>query len=148
MILHGFFPSVSLLCWRGCGQIGDHSHIFWDCQEIKTYWTNVRDEIFTILGIYIPLKLSIYILGCISTEELNTSRDKVYLVNVMLLIARKMITVSWKKTLPPTLKQWTCQLKDIYIMEKLTAQLRMKSDLFTRRWLPVELYLESKQMTI
>lgn len=29
--------STSPLCWRNCGLVGDHSHIFWDCPALQQY---------------------------------------------------------------------------------------------------------------
>ncbi len=31
-----------VLCWRKCGKIGDHTHIFWDCQKIQEFWKNIK----------------------------------------------------------------------------------------------------------
>ena len=148
MVLNGIFPTVSPLCWRDCGKIGDQTHIFWDCLKIKPYWMDIRKEIFIILGLDLPLTFSSYILGCIPTDNLNTTTDKVYILNVLLLIAKKMITISWKKPSPPTMKLWTNKLKDIYTMERLTAQLRLKNDSFQRKWTLVKKYFEYKQISV
>lgn len=34
------------LCWRKCGKIGDHTHIFWDCPKIQEFWkcVNMRNQ--------------------------------------------------------------------------------------------------------
>ncbi len=41
-------------CWRGCGKVGDHTHIFWECPKIFTFWQGVKVEIMKILHIDLP----------------------------------------------------------------------------------------------
>lgn len=52
-----------------------------------------------------------------------------------------MITVLWLKPLPPTILQWQERVKKVYVMEKITAHLHLKMDIFTTRWGPVSKYL-------
>lgn len=41
--------SIVELCWRKCGKIGDHSHIFQDCPLIREFWMRVKEETDKIL---------------------------------------------------------------------------------------------------
>lgn len=48
-------PQVEL-CWgKKCGKAGDHSHIFWDCRVIESFWECVKEKIDTILKVNIAL---------------------------------------------------------------------------------------------
>ncbi len=43
---------------EGCGKVGDHTHIFWECLKIFTFWQGVKVDIMKILHIdlsFIPL---------------------------------------------------------------------------------------------
>lgn len=35
------FNGSSDKCWRGCGLVGDQTHIFWDFQRLLGYWQNI-----------------------------------------------------------------------------------------------------------
>lgn len=63
-------PSLTL-CWRKCGKIGDHSHVFLllfflDCPKIQEFWKNVKKEIDKILELEIPLDPVVCLLGALA----------------------------------------------------------------------------------
>uniref|UniRef100_A0A3B1JK50 Uncharacterized protein n=1 Tax=Astyanax mexicanus TaxID=7994 RepID=A0A3B1JK50_ASTMX len=48
-------------CWRVCGLVGDHTHIFWNCPLLLAYWKNIQNEINKCLNIeFVPLSLKKY----------------------------------------------------------------------------------------
>lgn len=51
------------VCWRKCKQIGDYTHIFWDCPILIPFWQGIQAEIQGILKIKLPLNPLHYILG-------------------------------------------------------------------------------------
>ncbi len=57
------------------------------------------------------------------------------------MAARKIINVNWMKVHQPTLTEWTQGLNQIYIFEKMTADLQLKSDIFQQTWALIETYL-------
>ena len=59
------YSDTSEMCWRGCGLVGDFTHIFWDCPKILDFWKNIRKEIKLVLGIDFTLDLASYILGIV-----------------------------------------------------------------------------------
>ena len=65
------------------------------------------------------------------------TRDQKYLLHILLMTARKMVTIKWKNSQPPTVAQWKQKLGEVYGMEAPTAQLQLRSDVFLRRWLPL-----------
>ncbi|KAF7645302.1 hypothetical protein LDENG_00206850, partial [Lucifuga dentata] len=81
----------------------------------------------------------VFLLGEIPQDVLG--KDQRYILCILLLVARKIITIHWMKAFPPTQTQWTQRLKQVYIMEYMTAKLQMKIDTFVQRWTPVMLYL-------
>ena len=135
LIISKYNGALTNLCWRDCKQIGDHTHIFWDCPKLKSFWEGIRTEILAIWHINSPLDARYYILGVIPEGAMD--KTKGYLLHILLLVARKMITTSWLKPLLPTLRQWRDRLLMVFSMEKITARLQMKSDVFVNRWTPV-----------
>lgn len=127
-------------CWRVCGSVGDHTHIFWDCPRIVAYWQGIKAEIDQILGIDLPFCPKHFIFELVAEDV--CPKNQMFLLHILLMTARKMVTVNWMKPEPPTVAQWTLKLKEVYVMETLTAQLQLKTDIFQRRWLPLQLYLD------
>ena len=139
LVISGFDKKASPLCWRGCGLVGDFSHIFWDCPLLKLFWENVLREIGVILGFDNHLEPQQVILGDLPLVEVG--ENGLYLLRAMVLIAHKMITVNWLKPHPPTLEQWTQRLKTVNCMENITAKLQLRMDKYLQRWAPVIMYL-------
>lgn len=67
------------------------------------------------MALDLPLEPAFFILG--HTPENLLSKDQKYLLEMLLLIAKKMITVSWRNVNPPTVQQWRIRLKNVYQME-------------------------------
>lgn len=80
------YSNTSDLCWRGCGSVGDFTHIFWDCPKLLDYWKNVQKEIKQILGMNVALDPELYILGILPDNM--TDRDLISLLRTLLLIAK------------------------------------------------------------
>ena len=91
-------------CWRGCGWVGGHTHMFWDCPKLSGYWHNIQNEIKKCLKIEVPLEPSYFLIGILPENLENSSQ--ISLLRILLLVAKKMITISWLKPQPPTVTQW------------------------------------------
>ena len=85
------------------------------------------ERIIVYIEYHLPLTPKFILLEQ-SLREDGTKR-KLYLFHVLLIIARKMITLSWLKPLPPTILQWQERVKRVYIMEKTTVHLHLKMDI-------------------
>lgn len=77
-IISKFDKTKTNLCWRGCGQIGDHTHIFWDCPKLKVYWEGIWEELSNILQIYIIRDLLIFIFGVLPPNILTEKKKSVF----------------------------------------------------------------------
>lgn len=130
-------PSAAL-CWRRCGKIGDHTHILWDCPVISEYWKGIKEEIETIINREIPSNALFYLLSIIP-DYFNV--DQKYILHILLLVVKKTITAKWKQVLSPSIAEWKNRVKQVYMMEKMTACLQLKVDKFNQRWHLVKLYL-------
>lgn len=131
--------SSAALCWRQCGKIGDHTHIFWDCPVIFEYWKDIKNEIEKIMKREIPSSMLLYLLGVIPVDLFTA--DQRYILHILLLVAKKNVTANWKNVKSPTVAEWKQRLRQVYLMERMTASLQLKMDLFDRRWSMVGKYL-------
>lgn len=121
-------------CWRGCGQTGDYIHIFWDCPRLKEYWENIKREIERICKEKINLELQTFLLGIIPNTVSSKNKK---IVQILITIAKKAITVSWLKPQPPSRDLWWERVKDVVGMENVTAKLRFRVKKFQEIWAPV-----------
>ena len=60
-------------------------------------------------------------------------RDK-YLLNILLVAGKKALTRKWLSQEGPTLNTWMDITVDIYKMERITAYVNHKMELFVSRW--------------
>ncbi len=120
-------------CWRRCGHSNaDHSHIFWSCPKIKTFWEHVCLTVGKILGYKIPNNvMALYF--CVLKDYVIIKKDQ-YLCKILLLACKKTITKNWYKTESPSLNQWMDKVKEICAMEKMTFCLRSRGVTFSRKW--------------
>ena len=128
------FGNSSGLCWRGCGQQGDLSHILWACPKLQGYWEDVKKEIERILDIKLIQEPKLFILGI--PIENQMAKNNLYLLRTMLLIAKKTITILWLQPQPPNIQQWQNKVNEVFIMEKITAKIQLKMDNFSVTWSP------------
>ncbi len=77
-----------------------------------------------------------FLLDGFPPDQFSTSH--LFALHILLMAARKIITVNWMKVHQPTLTEWTQRLNQIYIFEKMTADLQLKSDMFQQTWALME----------
>uniref|UniRef100_A0A146S7T5 Reverse transcriptase n=1 Tax=Fundulus heteroclitus TaxID=8078 RepID=A0A146S7T5_FUNHE len=120
-------------CWRLCGVSGaNHFHIFWECQVISNYWTQIGEHVNNVFGTKIPLKCETLYLGDVPVTNWNNNDKK--LLGMLLIASKKAITRKWMRVESPTIEDWTNIIHGIYVMEKLSFSLRMQKDIFYKIW--------------
>ena len=125
-------------CWRNCGDyIGNHLHIFWSCSKLQQFWEEVYQALKEVFHVDIPQDPQIALLGLKPKGEIIEGRAATYLLQIMLTAALKCITINWLKTDPPTYNQWIQRIWEIHVMEQITYSLRLKKNIFVKRWSPI-----------
>ena len=134
-ILAKMGPTHSNLCWWNCGTCSaNHTHIFWLCPKLNTYWREVFDSLKEIFRQDIPQDPPVALLGAMP-EGLDVRVTK-YLLNILLTAALKCITIRCLKPDPPTYNIWTQKVWDME-MERITYSLSLQKSIFIKRWGPV-----------
>ena len=67
-----------------------------------------------------------------------------YLLQILLVAAKKKITIKWLKKESPNQAEWLTILRNIYTMEKMTYSLRLQRDLFIERWATLMSVMEDR----
>lgn len=124
--LHKLFPQKSPLCWRGCGDIASHAHIWWYCPLIRPYWLTIFYWFKEIQGSEVPNDPWYVLLHC--TGESAGSYKK-SITPHLLNAAKVLIPKFWKTTKIPSLRQWLREVDHLYYMEDLTYCSKKNSEL-------------------
>ena len=126
------------LCWRGCGEnTTNHTHIFYTCPHITTFWNEVKNTVDRLLDL--KLKPEHILLGTLP-PELISETDR-YLYRILRIAALKQITRNWKQPDLPTTGNWFRTIKEIHTMENITHNIRQQKTLFEKRWAKMDIAL-------
>ena len=130
-------------CWRNCDEEdANHYHVFWGCSQIHGFWKNVLEKIVKILCFPIPLSCSLLYLG--DLPDVVTGNDR-YLMKIFMAAAKKAITRKWLQTEAPSVEDWLQIIFEIFEMERMTANLRLRKEVFEYRWAKWYEYISENQ---
>uniref|UniRef100_A0A3B5R1I6 Reverse transcriptase domain-containing protein n=1 Tax=Xiphophorus maculatus TaxID=8083 RepID=A0A3B5R1I6_XIPMA len=119
-------------CWR-CGRDdANHFHIFWDCQTIQQYWSQIHNHLQNIFTANFPLTFECIFLCNIPVDKLNHNDQK--LLFILLAGSKKALTRKWLKREPPTTDDWINVVKEIYVLERLSFSINVQRDTFYKIW--------------
>lgn len=110
----------------------NHYHIFWECQGIKTYWSEMYKVLQEIFGSHLP-QSKVLFFGLIPKGW--TKRDK-QLSSILLLASKKgtlkIVAFTGEPSIDPVDRH--CDGHTVYRMEGLTAELNYKKNSITSCW--------------
>lgn len=93
--LSNIYPTSSAECWHCIYSPANAAHIFWKCQQIQDFWSEVTFCITELLAVPIPMSVRVCLLGLV--EEVVPPKAHRTLLNILLFYARKAILLHWKK---------------------------------------------------
>ena len=130
MRLHQFNNNIPDICTK-CEQYskGTLFHCMWECKEIATFWCEISQIIHKMLDVKIPLDPKLFILGLYPSTPVIT-KNKMNLINMCLLQAKRSIALSWKNTQRPHVGQWLREMSNCCSMEKITYILKRKNETY------------------
>lgn len=114
------YPSVMADCWRCSFSPADARHVFWECPQIKIFWSGVIACIEEILMVPIPLSIRI----CAHRT----------LLNILLFYGRKSILLKWRSSAPPSLSFWKALVNSMMPYYKATYVSRGCMKKFDKVW--------------
>ena len=109
----------------------DQTHVFWNCTKIQPFWEMLHDTICEVLQYEIPNTCLVMYLGGI---EEHVHEEDEYILKILLAAGKKAITRNWLKAEVPDCEQWREIIDKIKEMERLTFKIRLRKELYDRRW--------------
>uniref|UniRef100_A0A3P9APB4 Uncharacterized protein n=1 Tax=Esox lucius TaxID=8010 RepID=A0A3P9APB4_ESOLU len=83
-------------CWRGCVETrATHSHIFWQFPLLDNFWKSIFTYISKVMNVELIRDPLVAILG-VKPVGVH-SRKKMYLLQMLLIAAKKAISIKWLK---------------------------------------------------
>lgn len=116
--------------WRQCGSTSaNYYHIFWECPKLSTFWRDAQSPLSKAFNAQVPL-----IFDVLHLSVFLEHRTEIKLLQLLLVASQKTITRRWLRPIQPSLDDWIRICLEIFKMEKLTYQLRIKMEKFYWIW--------------
>lgn len=141
-LIHKIYPSSSALCWRCGDAIGSYVHIWWDCPDVKSFWTRIFSLHNRVTSSSVACDPEIGLLSLIPGPVRCSKKG---LLRHFLAAARQTIAAHWKRTGPPPMAGFYEKLNYIMRMEELMAFSNDRSPAFFQVWQPWILFKGSDQ---
>lgn len=130
-VLRAIYPSSSDRCWRCYRDKGTLYHIYWSCPKIVPFWTEVQSLLTRLLGVQVPWSPKLFLFG---VSGLNIPRHSRKLMGHIITAARCLVALRWKKQTPPTQSDLYTRIKDVELMEKMTARIQDRLEIHDKVW--------------
>lgn len=130
-LLNRFDPRVPNSCWRCSREPGSLLHIWWECPNIKTFWTQIHQIITKVTTHSLdfnPVQFLLHHSNIPASSYCKTL--PIHLINA----AKLCIPIHWGSTHTPSLKEWISRVKKIYEMEELIHIAKDTPRKFSTAW--------------
>ena len=131
--LSRMFPDTTDSCNRCRHSPADHTHTFFSCPKLFSFWTSFFDTLSAIFGFSVPPCPLIAIFG-VSPAVGRFNRYQKDMVAFASLIARRCILLQWKSPSPPPTTSWLKDLTSFLHLEKIKFAVRGSLNGFHRTW--------------
>lgn len=115
--LHKYNSAIPDNCVKCDKEKGTFFHCIWQCTKIQKFWQEINQGILNILQIQIPLVPYLIIFG-LYPDNFNFKKHQQIFVDLSVLVAKRVIALSWKNTNSPSEKRLLSELCSTLPIEK------------------------------
>ncbi len=133
--LNRLYPSISPLCDRCKSADGTYGHIFWSCPEVSEFWKGVFRLYSHTFENEINVDADLAIFGC-SDQALTWPQNQQLSLVFGMVLAKRMILMEWKSTLPPSFFKWLAEMVSALKLERLRFSRAGRLKMFDKIWGP------------
>lgn len=117
--------------------------LFWECPGIKDFWNLVNTLLFDVIGLRFTLNPQLFLLNM---PESSIPKTVMKLLIHILTAARCLIALFWKRSTSPSLLDLWSRIKNIRLMEYMTALNNNQADIFYKVWALWDIYAAEHDM--
>uniref|UniRef100_A0A8C5QSG6 Reverse transcriptase zinc-binding domain-containing protein n=1 Tax=Leptobrachium leishanense TaxID=445787 RepID=A0A8C5QSG6_9ANUR len=121
------------LCCRSCGSKGTFIHMWWECPQIKMFWTNILAMLTEALEKEVPSDPWNLLL---SRPLEGFTRHENMLISKISMVASWAVAEAWRHQALPVMAKVSAKIKDTRIMDELTAVIKHTLPQFHKVWDP------------
>ncbi len=116
-------PSMSSMCWHGCGSKGTLVHMLWNCPAVQQFWHDIANDLTTVLNTGIALCPIVCLLG-VEMDGIQSKKLQ-HILSLAFLVAKRTILINWKERKDNrfSIDHWRNDFMDILAMEQAALSL-------------------------
>lgn len=139
--LSRIYPNVADSCNRCKQSPADHTHMFWSCPGLATFWSEIFQTLNTAYNTTVVPEPLLALFG-VSLQPFASGVMQ-HVLAFTTLLARRLILLKWKCVQPPSHNRWVKELLLSIRLEKLRFSLKGSLDSFEKTWRPFLNHIES-----
>lgn len=120
--LSNIYKDVDPSCDRCSQTPANHTHMFWSCPSLQSYWTEIFKSLSDITGKNIEPTPLTALFG-VSPTQAQLSVLEMDLVSFVTLLARRLILLRWKSSSPPSFSMWIKDVLGFVKLEKIRCSM-------------------------
>lgn len=129
--MHKFSPSIPNICWRCEKAIESMIHIWWECDSIQKFWSEVHSIIEHVTTYTLNYNPAQYLLHHTTLPKQDYHKSlAMHMVNA----AGLCVPIQWRSTEIPSIREWLLRISKIEEMEELILTAHERIQKFTTTW--------------
>ena len=135
--LHSFYPASSPLCIRCKKSDGTLAHMFWFCERLRKFWSDVFSCYSEVYGLDLHPNPETAILGWPQQLEI-LSLWKTLSIQYGMILAKKSFLKVWNKDISPCFDNWLVEFSNTWKRKKkIRYEMSGKARRFKQIWQPL-----------
>lgn len=135
------YKDINPNCVRCNQSPANHVHMFWCCSSLDGFWKDIFSTLSEVCDTQIKPDPFIALFGVPSPTLQLTNINKDFIAFVTLL-ARRLVLLSWKSSVPPSHALWIKSVLNCIKLEKIRHTLKGSLNKFCAMWTPFFSYVK------
>lgn len=133
--LSKFYPNVADIFNRCNQSPADLMHMFWSCPKLIDFWSKIFDTLHKAYNVGADPHPFTALFGIPHTNAFSSKAQ--HCMAFCTLLARRLILLNWKHTLPPSYSRWVKEVLFNLKLERLRFSLKGSLRNFEKTWNPL-----------
>ena len=144
--LSKIYKDVDPLCVRCHQAPATHVHMFWSCPLLFNFWTQIFNSISVCTKVQFDPTAFTALFGVLP-PTLQLPKYKADFVAFVSFLARHLILLRWKSSVPPSHSSWIKDILQFVKLEKVRCSIHGSLSKFNKTWDPFFAHVEGLTFT-